>query len=792
MFRFITLVSILFILSFNFLNAQVESVPDAGINEGLIYVSPNSTFYIRLGNVLFGPDSNTLTGKNSPYNASDGKIILGTNATFSTDSVDQKFIDGFCGTIATIPKILAIGSEDIYAPVSVTPSTNAGVYSAYFSSNPITAFGSSLSSQVTDVSNVEYWIIKGESSKITLSWRSTSNLNLFSQPDITIVGFKDGKWYSIDSQIDITSVFGGASTISDKGSISSTGFVNLADYDAFTIGEKGLWCEPINQISITSFWNGSSWDITPNINYSAVLNGPYNGGSFDCYSLNLNGNNVELQSNESLQVADGVSGAGVIKLIDNASFVQHNSNGAKPQIEMTRTTRDMKRFDYVYWGAPVVENVFSQINGATAIGVSNPGAFDFKYRYVSGITTSLGGWQNLTSTQPGVGFITRVKSQAPYLDGTVTAPINMKFSGTANNGDITVPIAKVEGNDISARNNNLLANPYPSAIDADKFLTANNSILDGVIYLWRASTANSGAIGEAYNVSDYIAYTKAGSTAYTGTSTGGFDGKIASGQGFKVRALANGSAIFNNCMRVSGTNNQFFRNSTASNNTNLNRYKLRLSSSSGIVNQLLIAYLPETTLNYDPMYDAQLLSVSPTILYSILDGDTKKLAINARPSFEPNDEVILGFNKAQSMNEAMNIEVVHKEGVFSLDQTTIYLYDALLDIYHDFAIGPYSFSSQLLQDDSRFKIVYQNQTLSEGGFLDSNINAYIKNNTFNLSSKIGVLAIQIFDLTGRLLDDYKLDNAANFKTDFNESKAVYIVKIRLSNGITVSKKLINN
>lgn len=775
------------------LHAYAQSpYPDVGINEGLFYVSPNSTFYIRLGNVNFGSSSITQTSKSSPYAANDGKIILGANASITTDGLNQKFIDGYCGTIATTAKILTTGSDLIHAPVLVTPSTNAGVYAAYFNASPLTNIGSSRSIELTQVANVEYWIIKGTDAKFTLSWRSSSNLNMLSFPDLTIVGFKNGVWEVIDSQIDTNSVFDSTSSTSSSGSISTMDFVNLSEYDAFTIGEKGLVCEVIPSSGITRNWDGNAWDTVPTINDLVVLNGAYNAGSFDCYSLNLNGNNIELEGDETLQVVDGVSGTGIIKLIDNASLVQHNPGGAKPQIEMTRTTRAMRRFDYVYWGVPVVENVFSQINGAIALGAVSPGAFDFKYRYVSGNTTSSGGWQNLTSTQPGVGFITRVKSQAPYIDGTVTAPIDMKISGTANNGAVFVPIAKVAGNETSARNNNLLSNPYPSAIDADKFLTANNTLLDGVIYLWRASSANSGAIGETYSVSDYIAYTKAGSTAYSGTSSSSFNGKIASGQGFKVRALADGTAVFNNCMRVSGTNDQFNRSSESSNAAITDRYKIRFSTNNGIINQLLIAYGSATTLGYDSMYDAQLLTVSPTILYSILDGGTQKLSINARPSFDLLDTVQLGFTKAQTMNETMYIDVVHREGVFNLNQVPIYLYDAVLNIYHDFSTGPYSFSSQSLLDNTRFKIVYDNPALSQNTFSNTNTTAFIENNIFNLSSNIGVLSIQIFDLTGRLLEDYKLDNATSFTVHCNKPKSVYVVRIQLNNGIILSKKLINN
>ena len=63
------------------------------------------------------------------------------------------------------------------------------------------------------------------------------------------------------------------------------------------------------------------------------------------------------------------------------------------------------------------------------------------YYYNSGVLGASGGWQALTATTNGKGFITRVKEQAPFTDGATTGQINLKFTGTAKNGDLTVPVA---------------------------------------------------------------------------------------------------------------------------------------------------------------------------------------------------------------------------------------------------------------------------------------------------------------------------------------------------------------
>lgn len=563
----------LLLIHCNLLHAQLH-------NDGVLHVAANTVLYINSGTLTFGSSSSTTTSKALPYVSTDGKICIGPNASFSTDGTNTKFINGYTETKNTTATVLPIGSGSVYAPIKVTPSDASGVKATYINASPLVAYSGGLTAAVTTVGTSEYWIITGVNSVISLSWRTGSGLSTFSYPDLSIIGYKNNKWEIIDSAIDATSVFGGTSTMGGSGSITSTSAVNLSQYSAFAIGEKGVTCLEVSSSGITRTWDGTSWSATPTLTDSVTLNGNYSGGSFQCYALNLNSYDVTLSGTQTLEVVDGVTGTGKIKLTDDANLVQYNAAGAKPNIELTRTTRAMRRFDYVYWGTPVVENVFSQLNGAVAFGASSAGAFDNKYKYVSGDLTTAGGWQNLTSTTPGKGFIMRVKQQAPFVDGTTTATIDLKFTGTANNGDISAAVDKVAGDDTTARNNNLLANPYPSAIDANKFLTVNNDILDGAIYLWRANTANNGTAGETYSVADYIAYTKAGSTAYTGTTSSDFNGRIAAGQGFKVRALASGTVSFTNCMRVVGNNGQFYRTNNYVQNAsqNVDRFLLKLKA----------------------------------------------------------------------------------------------------------------------------------------------------------------------------------------------------------------------
>src|SRR5690606_13763873 len=103
--------------------------------------------------------------------------------------------------------------------------------------------------------------------------------------------------------------------------------------------------------------------------------------------------------------------------------------------------------------------------------------------------------------EQGAGYIVRAP-QNYSTDPLVVIPFDGEFTGTPNNGVITIPVAGDESF-------NLLGNPYPSAIDADEFLAiANNPSLDGTLYFWTHNTppASSGGSTYSYSADDYAAY----------------------------------------------------------------------------------------------------------------------------------------------------------------------------------------------------------------------------------------------------------------------------------------------
>jgi len=753
-------------------------------NNGALYINDQGVFYIASGTLEFGSGSTTGTSRTT---TTYGKLQLASGVTtIGATSGAGLFTDGFVNTISSSYFVLPTGQTNMYAPIGITNATvTNGVEAAYYIANP-TTLGTSLTSTVAALSTAGYWVVKGDNPTLTMIWNSDLTTLTNSIGNLTVAGYNTGisKWEAIASGTPTGSM--------TTGTITTSATVTLSGYSAFTLAKKGITCaELIAPSGFTRTWNGS-WDITPTLADAAIIASGGSPGSFFCNSLTVNAA-ITLTNGQTIEVVNGISGLGVITMSSQASILQRNdSSSITPTIALTKSTREgMYPLDFVYMGSPLSIDSFSQLAGARAYNILNTnatgavGALDEMYKYVSGDITATGGWKPLTVTIPGAGFDARIKPQAPFETlnvPNITSHINLTFTGTTNNGIVTVPVVNSLANPESARNYNLLANPYPSAIDAFKFVEYNTD-LDGAVYIWNSNTRITNSI---YSTSDYIAYTFAGSTGSVI-----YNGKIATGQGFMIKAnmaSGTGNATFNNCMRVSGNNTQFMR---TNDNAVVDRYKLNMTDANGVGNQILVAYMPEATLAYDRMYDAELNSVSPAQVYSILEGTNKQLAINARPAFTNTDVVNLGIGKTGTTSENFSIAIAEKEGMFTTGTVLVYLHDTVLNVYHNLANGPYAFTASSTEINNRFKIVYQDAALNNADFESNNVIATINNQTLNIAASLPITNVSIYDIAGRLVTEIKVNNQTNVLNAFYFAEGIYIAKIKLNNGTTATQKLIN-
>lgn len=563
-------------------------------------------------------------------------------------------------------------------------------------------------------------------------------------------------------------------------------------------------------------WDGTSWNNSPNDTRSLIFTADYNSSIhavdteiYGCDCTVNNGVTVTIDSDDSMilqnyltvspetfdeivPVYNEISGlyedvlmpgqpAGSFIINNKGSLIQINEAAVNEGvITYKRNATNLQPFDYVYWSSPVANFNVS--------GLSAYPTLMFRWNPMAPNSNSThGNWVAASGIMnKGEGYISRVSNSNDFT---------VNFTGEPNNGIITRTLSGVSNPDPSTNYWNLLGNPYPSAIDAEAFLLANPAI-EGTVRLWtHGSPIGSYTnpfyqnFSQNYNPNDYILYNG------TASVPPGFNGYIASGQGFFVKGLSNtGTVTFNNLLRYKNgsaayDNGQFFRMST---NSSIEKSVIWLSlinTSNSKHSSIAVGYVEGATLENDRMYDTKYNENNELAFYSTIDMHDKFI-IQGRPApLNTNDIVALGIT-VPSNNEYM-IVIDKVSGVFEENQT-IYLEDLSLNLIHDLRVSPYTFTSFEGEFNNRFNLRYTNEVLNIAGNTLENTFAYIKDDQLLVKSYEFLNAIIVYDLMGKEIANYSIhaENTNEFSNSFQHENSVYLVKIILNDGTFVTKKVI--
>jgi len=343
----------------------------------------------------------------------------------------------------------------------------------------------------------------------------------------------------------------------------------------------------------------------------------------------------------------------------------------------------------------------------------------------------------------------------------------------------------------------LLANPYPSAINAASFISANNNStgnIGGTLYFWTSFTPLNA--NGTYTTNDYASWNATGATGTIAPSDpSGIGsslkptGKIAAGQGFFAQIYDDADIVFSNSMRVrSNTDNgQFFRNGLSPEKHSI---WLSITNNNHAYRQTLVGYVFGATNDRDIIYDGDAFTDNEVNLYSVLDSKPMVIQGRALP-FAVSDYVPLGYKVTTAGDYTINLDEV--DGLFATGQS-IYIEDVLTSTIHELTQTPYTFTSTSGVFDHRFVLRYTDATLGIPTTESSNtVHVYTKDHQiFVQSEELQLKEIMVYDVLGRLLTDTNNINDRVYVTSRQIDQQILIVKIKLENGQVITKKLDDN
>jgi len=612
-----------------------------------------------------------------------------------------------------------------------------------------------------------------------------SNVTCISTGSVTLTNLPAGNWTLVRNP--------GAVSTTGTGSTYTVNGLAVGNY-TFTVS-NGSCTSPVSSIvpigdQSSTTWNvGTGWSAgPPNNSKAAIINGAFTVSSdLTACSLTINpGIAISVPSNYTITVVNAltVTPSASLTFENHSSLVQVNDNAVNSgSITYKRIAPQIRLADFVYWSTPVSPQKLVDVSSLT---------LSDKYMGYNGTNWVV---TNKNSNMVvGKGYI--IRGPQTYST-TVKQDFPAEFKGVPNNGIIS-------GETLVNNKYYLIGNPYPSALNAKKFLDDNSLLLKGTLYFWTHNTPV--VLGGAYRYTsdDYATYNLTGSTivrtpAISGNTPGNTPvaptGYIGAGQSFFALSKSAGTVTFNNGMRAGLTaaeNTQFFKSASKEADYEKHRVWLNITNTEGAFKQMLVGYIEGATNEYEDRYDGGSFNANPYIdFYSI--GNGRKYTIQGRAlPFEDTDEVPLGYSTTITGNFTIAIDQV--DG--NLTRQAIYLEDKKTNVIHDLKAGDYTFTTEKGTYADRFVLRYTSKTLGTGDFenTQNGLLVSVKEKTIKVtSSQENIKEVTIFDVSGKLLYNKKKVGSTELQIqNLPSANQVLLVKVTLENDFTTTKKIIFN
>ena len=532
----------------------------------------------------------------------------------------------------------------------------------------------------------------------------------------------------------------------------------------------------------STVWNGVTWSNgTPEAGKDAIFAADYTYAGSTIYACSLtvlDGAHVNFTQNTNAIITHNVHVGenAALTFESDSNLIQTDGQANTGTVTIKRKSSLIKKDDYTLWSSPVSGQLLLDFSPQTLLNRF------YTYNTTDNIYNTIASPAS-TAFQTGKGYLIRTGEDHPLTPTVWEA----SFEGTPTTGDIAVPLCYLNDNQAY----NTVGNPYPSPISITRFLEANEEAINGTIWLWRKTDDSAKSSYATITKLGYQANTPADSENNTiqDPFTTHEEGLLNTAQGFLVKAVAAQNIVFNNDMRLPVSSQAFFRTAQQKDNANeeqTSRFWLNVTAT-GVFSQVLIGYTEEGTNAYDSGLDGESIMDGKTTLYSF--AGSKKLAIQARPEFEDDDIVPLGFKTETAGTYTFSLD--HTDGIFA-DGQHIYIVDLFNDSVHDITEADYTFTSMAGTFENRFRLVFDEETagIDSPATTEKGIIAYSSDHQVKIQATEEIDSIEVYDMTGRIIFQNNNIAATEFTSAAINTVIPVIVKITLSNGATASKKIV--
>lgn len=390
-------------------------------------------------------------------------------------------------------------------------------------------------------------------------------------------------------------------------------------------------------------------------------------------------------------------------------------------------------------------------------------------------------WTNYTSST--VGSAGNFDGGKGYQMAT-TSGATMAFTGTIATSDQTQSIINNDGNGNGGRRWNLVANPYPSYLNANNNAHASNNFLKVNLDSGVIDASFSAIYGWDADGSGYTIYNHASAATY-----------IAPGQAFFVAAASSSAAdlSFTEAMQTTTGGDDFVAGRVANNTSS--EFYLKLYEDEDFIADTKFYFDSNLTLGLDPGYDAGAYDQSMALLSRLVENDQGiGMGINAM-STESFEQTTIPLVVNRAAGTAFRISL---EGITIPEDVQLFLEDTQAQTYtnlrtEDFILTP----DHELSGMGRFYLRIGNSSLGVNDTEESYVRVYKPNNSDYITVEglvnVQKTKIRLYNLIGQEILSKTLQTGLSTQniSTAGLTTGIYVIKLEVDSTL-ISKKIVIN